>query len=156
MINDLVGLACIHIGTRGVYVIAQHTGDTKLALLASVVIGEVAPQRLYTSQRITSVSLAPFLGKSSSGTYTLSLPDERLDTIVEMATSCPDRRFRGEALLDLRVVEVYGTPSQQERARKAIDGVIAGNDPVMSQLARTCRATRPEESMLEQMIRETQ
>jgi hypothetical protein len=156
MINDLVGLACIHIGTRGVYEIAQHTGDARLALLASVVIGEVAPQRMYTSQRITSVSLTPFLAKSSSGAYTLSVPDARLDTIVEMATKCPDRRFKGEALLNLRVVETYGTPPQQERARKAIDGVIAGGAPVMSQLARSCRATRPEESMLEQMAHEIQ
>jgi hypothetical protein len=152
LISDLVGLACIHIGTRGVYEIAQRTGDTRLALLASIVIGEVAPQRLYTSQRITSVSLAPFVAKEASGAYTLSLSDKRLDTMVEMATKCPDRRFKGEALLDLRVVETYGTPSQQERARTVIDQVIAGGDPVMATLARSCRATRPEESMLEQMV----
>ncbi len=156
LINDLVGLACIHIGTRGIYEIAQRTGDTRLALLASIVIGEVAPQRLFTSQRITSVSVAPFLGQTASGAYTLSLPETRLDTMVEMATKCPDRRFRGEALLDLRVVESYGTPSQQARARDVLDQVIAGGDPVMAPLARSCRATKPEESMLEQMVRETQ
>ncbi len=44
IINDLVGLACIHIGTRGVYRIAQGEGNTELALLASIVLG-VAPAR---------------------------------------------------------------------------------------------------------------
>jgi hypothetical protein len=151
LINDLVGLACIHLGARGIYQIAQRTGDDEQALLASVVIGEVAPQRLYTSQRITSVSLEPFVGKTESGGYTLSMPDSRLDTIVELATECPDRRFKGEAVLDLRVVEEYGTPSQRERARAVTDELIAGGDPVMSRLAESCRTTNPAESMLEQM-----
>ncbi len=154
MINDLVGLACIHIGTRGVYEIARKTGNTRLALLASVVIGEVAPQRLYTSQRINSVLITDFLHKDDSGTYQLSLPDEHLDAIVEMATSCPDRRFRGEAILDLIAVESFGTPEQQQRARSAIDQIIAGDDPIMSELARTTRATNPEKSLLEQMVRQ--
>ena len=154
MINDLVGLACIHIGTRGVYEIARRTGDTELALLASIVIGEVAPQRLYTSQRINSVLLTDFLHKGASGSYQLSLPDDHLDTIVTMATSCPDRRFRGEAVLDLIVVESYGTPAQQERARTAVEQIIADDDPVMSTLARTSRATKPEESLLQQMVRQ--
>ncbi len=51
IINDLVGLACIHIGTRGVYRIAQREGDTELALLASIILGEVAPQRMMTATR---------------------------------------------------------------------------------------------------------
>lgn len=152
LINDLVGLACIHLGARGMYEIAQRTGDDELALLASVVIGEVAPQRLYTSQRVTSVTLENFVRKTESGDYTLSMPDSRLDTIEDLATECPDRRFRGEALLDLRVVEVYGTPDQRERAQAVIDEVIAEGDPVMATLAESCRATSPGESMLEQMV----
>jgi len=152
LINDLVGLACIHIGTRGVYEIARRTGDEDLALLASVVIGEVAPQRLYTSQRVTSVTLESFVTKTASGDFVLTMPDSRLDTIVEMATQCPDRRFKGEALLDLRVVEEYGTPSQRERAKGVIDQVIAEGDPVMAPLAASSRATSPAESMLEQMV----
>ncbi len=152
LINDLVGLACIHIGTRGVYTIAQRTGDTKLALLASVVLGEVAPQRLYTSQRITSVDLGPFLSEPSPGTYALALPDSRLDAIVDLATAGPDRRFRGEGLLDLGVVEHYGTPAQQARARAVLDQVAAGDDPVTAPMARHCRNAEPDAGMLGQMI----
>ena len=48
VISDLVGLACIHLATRGVYERALADGDLELALLASVVLGEVAPQRLGT------------------------------------------------------------------------------------------------------------
>lgn len=57
VISDLVGLACIHIATRGVYERALADGDLELALLASVVLGEVAPQRLGTKQHLTSTDL---------------------------------------------------------------------------------------------------
>ncbi len=152
LINDLVGLACVHLGTRGVYAIAARTGDTKLALLASVVLGEVAPQRLYTSQRITSVDLASFVREPKPGSYSLALPDSRLDTMVEMATASPDRRFSGEALLDLGVVERYGTSAQQTRARAALDQVLAAGDPVLAEVARASRAGDPDGTMLEKMI----
>jgi hypothetical protein len=52
VISDLVGLACIHIATRAVYDRALADGDLELALLASVIIGEVAPQRLGTKKHL--------------------------------------------------------------------------------------------------------
>ena len=119
VISDLVGLACIQVGVRGVYEIAQRTGDTELALLASVVLGEVAPQRLYTSQRITDVDLGPYLSRQADGSFSLDLPDRVVERVVEMATSCPDRRFAGEGLLAAQVVARYGSGPAGEGARPA-------------------------------------
>jgi hypothetical protein len=152
LISDLVGLACIHIGTRGVYEIAQRTRDTELALLASVVLGEVAPQRLYTSQRITDVDLTPYLHQQADGSFSLDVPDPVVDRIVAMATASPDRRFKGEALLGAHVVAHYGNPSQQQRVRAVLDQVAAGGDPISASLATWSRDTPPAQTLLKEMI----
>lgn len=152
LISDLVGLACIHIGTRGVYEIAQRTGDAELALLASVVLGEVAPQRLYTSQRITDVDLSPYLHQIPDGGYSLDVPDAVVERITGMATTCPDRRFAGEALLSAHVVAHHGTPAQRERVRAMLDRVAAGDDPITATLAAWSRDTQPSASLLQEMI----
>jgi hypothetical protein len=98
LINDLVGLACVNLGARGAYRIAQRTGDRDLALLASVVIGEAAPQRLYASERVTVADLSPFVRRDTAGRYS-PVPDSRLDDLVKMITTAPERRFRAEPLI---------------------------------------------------------
>lgn len=153
VIADLIGLACIHIGTRGVFAIAQQSGDTELALLASVVLGEVAPQRLYTSQRITDVDLGPFVHRQPDGGFTLTARDSMVDRIVELATSSPDRRFIGEALFGAHVVAHHGTPSQRERVRAMLDRLAAGDDPMTAPFAAWSRDTEPSQTLLEDMIR---
>ncbi len=149
LINDLVGLASIQLGARGMYRIAQRTGDTELALLASVVIGEAAPQRLYTSERINLGKLCPYLHRDRAGHYSLELPDSRLDELVQMVTSSPERRFRGEGLLSTQIVLHYGTPAQQQRAAKVLDDVAAGSDPLLASLARWNREHQLPEQLLE-------
>jgi hypothetical protein len=156
LINDLVGLACIHIGTRGVYRIAQRTGDTELALLASVVLGEVAPQRLYTSQRITEVDLTPYLEKLADGSFALDAPDAVVERIVAMATGGTDRRFRGEALLGAHIVAHHGTPSQQEKVRATLDQIAASGDPDFASFAAWSRDTLPSQTLLAGMIERLQ
>jgi hypothetical protein len=151
LINDLVGLACIHVGSRAVYEIAQRTGDAELALLASIVVGEVAPQRLYTSQRMTSVDLAPYLRRTDDGGYRLDLPDSRLEVLIEMMTTSPDRRLRGEPLLGSHVVLSLGSPAQQVRVREVLDELAAGSDPIVASLAGWALATRPTNETMEQM-----
>jgi len=143
LINDLVGLACIHIGARGVYDIAQRTGDLPLELVASVVLGEVAPQRLYTSQRLSSVDAKPFLHRDEEGRLKLELPDDKVDAFVEMVTSCPDRRFQGEATLGSHIILYHGTPEQQARIRTALEQVAAGDDPLQADFARLVLSRPP-------------
>ena len=132
IITDLVGLACIRVGTQGVYDLARKTGDAPLALLASVVLGEHAPQRLLTSERVTKVSLAPFARKAADGAPSLDLPDSQLDAIVALARSDPDRRFRGEGILTLSMVRALGTTPQQERALATLKELSAAGDTLSS------------------------
>ena len=136
VINDLVGLACIHLGSRGVYRIAQREGDTDLALLASVIIGEVAPQRLMTAQRISQLDLEPYMRWDSTGGYRMDLPDVHLETIETMAETLTERRFFGEIILPGHVIAHLGTPAQQQRAREILDRLADDEDPIIADLAR--------------------
>ncbi|MGD8439490.1 MAG: hypothetical protein PVG53_03070 [Holophagae bacterium] len=135
IINDLVGLACIHIGTRGVYRIAQRDGDLGLALLASVVLGEVAPQRMMTAKRISTVDLAPFIRRGDDGRYRLDVPDAQVDALVSLADEITERRFFGEVIMTGAVILNLGTPDQQHRVRAMLDELASRDDPIIADFA---------------------
>jgi hypothetical protein len=148
IINDLVGLACIHLGTRGVYRIAQRTGDLKLALLASVVLGEVAPQRFMTMEKISAFDLAPYLHPDSSGEYSLAMPDTYLDAAIETGKKLTERRFFGELILTSSVILKLGTPEQKERARELLEKFAIKEDPIIADFARWALDNPPTEEEL--------
>jgi hypothetical protein len=149
LINDLAGLAAIHIGTRGIYALAQREGDLELALVASVVLGEIAPQRLYTAQRIAEVDLKSAMHRNVDGAVALDLGEDRLEMLITMVTSCPDRRFRGEALLGSQVVAWLGTPDQKARMREVLEEVADSDDPIQAPFARRMLAAPPSQAQLE-------
>jgi hypothetical protein len=152
LINDLVGLACIHIGSRGVFEIAQRTGDHDLALLASIVLGEVAPQRLFTSQRITALDVTPDLSRNADGSYHLDSSERRIEALIDTLESSPDRRFLGEALMDSHAVLYLGTESQRARIRKAVESVAGCDDAVFETVAKQVLSEPPSEELFKQLL----
>jgi hypothetical protein len=148
---DLVGLACIRMGAQGIYDIALREGDAELALLASIVIGEIAPQRLHTSERLTRSWDESYIRKDESGTAYLEIPDAKLDKILEMARDEPGRRFRVEAILALNVVRFFGTEPQQERVVSLLTELSALEDPVLSEFARQSLENVPHPELLEEL-----
>ena len=152
MINDLVGLACIHLGARGVYDIAQRTGDLELALLGSVVLGEVAPQRLETARRIADTDVAPVKGPPPTDGSPLLRRADHIDAIVEAARSATERRFRGEALMSAFVVRHLGTPEQADRMMALFEELSDDDDPIVATLARWCRDEPLSDELVEVLI----
>jgi hypothetical protein len=153
IITDLVGLACIRIGAQGIYEIALKRGDTELALLASVVIGEVAPQRLLTSERVTRSWERGRLREDAPGALSLALPDERLDAMMEMARNEPDLRFRAEPVLAMAVVRILGTPAQRERVVEFLTELAASDEhPVLSDCARWALEAEPSREDLKEWM----
>ena len=136
VISDLVGLACIHIATRGIYERALADGDLELALLASVVLGEVAPQRLCTKQHLTSTDLMDSFFRDHQGEIVLRLKSDKFDAIVEAAESAPDRRMRCEALIGLNIILGLGTPEESERASDVLTEIMGDADPKVADGAR--------------------
>ena len=148
IINDLVGLASIHLGTRGIYRIAQREGDTELALLASVVLGEVAPQRLMTAERISALDLGPYMRRDSSGAYRLEMPDSFLETLAARSETFTERRFFGEIILTGSVIAELGTPDQKTQARGLLEELAANEDPIISDFARWALDNPPTDARL--------
>ena len=58
-----------------------------------------------------------------------------VDRVIELATTSPDRRFTGEAMLGAHVIAHHGTTSQRERARAMLDRLAAGEDPMTAPFA---------------------
>lgn len=135
IINDLVGLACIHLGTRGVYRIAQREGDLELALLASIVLGEVAPQRFMSMEKISALDLEPYMRWDSAGAYRLEMPDVFLETVATVSETLTERRFFGEIILPCHVIAHLGTPEQQHRAREILTRLATDDDPIIADFA---------------------
>jgi len=132
VISDLVGLACIHIATRAVYDRALADGDLELALLASVIIGEVAPQRLGTKKHLTSTDLVDSIRLEDSGDMEFRLRTGKLDTVVEAAVGSPDKRFRCEAILGLNIVRTLGTPDERQRATEVLHELAIDGDSAIA------------------------
>jgi hypothetical protein len=152
VIADLVGLACIRHGAQGIYDVARRTGNAPLALAAAVVFGEHAPQRLLTSERVTKAELRPYIREADGGELTLSLPDSRLDAIVELARGEPDVRFRGEGIITLSMVRTLGTKAQQEKALATLNELAASKNPQVSALASWNRDNRRTKDALRQAL----
>jgi hypothetical protein len=152
IIADLVGLACIDIGADGIYRLARERGDAELALAAAVVRGEVAPQRLRTSERITRYEISPYMRRSTSGEITLDLPGDRFERLVAALASEPDRRFLGEGLTSLSVIRFLGNEAQQQRAGELFDELSGSDDPFISAMARWGNSSPPDPELLAEFL----
>jgi len=152
VIGDIVGLACINAGAQAIYDLAVKRGDAQLALVASIVLGEHTAQRLMTAERITKTDLQPYVRRDAAGEVTLDVPDKKLDDIVEVANTGPDRRFRMEAILELNLLRFLGTQAQQERAFAALNQLVSSNDRILADAAVWARDTKPTKEYLQSAL----
>jgi hypothetical protein len=140
IITDLVGLACIRIGAEGIYRFAVRRGDLELALVASVVLGEVAPQRFLTSEKIQAANLATVDATvDPSGTVDLALTDADLERAINVATDSLDQRFQAEAIVMLHLVRHFGTPAHQHRVIEVLSELSVSTNPMIAEVARWSR-----------------
>ncbi len=152
IISDLVGLACIHIGARGMYDIALRAGDLEMALLASVVIGEVAPQRQMTSERVTRFDFSPYIRKTETGDYRVDMPDGVLEKALDGVDTWTERRFYGEAVLVANFTRFLGTEDQQRVANEFLAGLSASEDPFLVEFAAWAMENEPDEAFMKDVM----
>jgi len=151
IIQDLVGLACIQIGARGIYDLAIRQGDLETALVASIVVGESAPQRFRIAQKISEVDMTDSLRRTTFGGWKLELGDKVFEKMINMALSDPDQRMRGEPTLGLLVVLHLGTPEQKDRARDILEQLKNDPDPVAAENARWVLETPVTDELLDEL-----
>ena len=152
IISDLVGLACIHLGARGMYDISLQTGDLEMALLASVVIGEVAPQRQMTSERVTRFDFSPYIRKNEAGDYRFDMPDGALEKALGGIDTWTERRFIGEAFLVANVSRFLGTEDQKRIANEFLAGRTASDDPFLVEFAAWAMENEPTEAFMKDVM----
>ncbi len=152
LIDDLVGLAAIRLGTEGIYDLARRRGDTKLALAASLVLGEHTAQRLRTAERATKFDVRPYLSGPDPASAVLSVPDSKLDEIIAVAAKDPERRFRSESIMTLNIVRFLGTVSQQEKAAETLSALAKSKDSYTAAAAQWARDTYPSPDRLSQLL----
>ena len=134
------------------YDIALDNGDLELALLASIVIGEVAPQRQMTSERVTHFDFSPYLRKTEAGDYRLDLPEGKLEAVLGTFDSWTERRFYGEAVLVTNVVRFLGSPDQQRVANEFLAGLSDSDDPFLVEFAKWALETEPTEEFMKDVM----
>lgn len=132
LIQDLVGLACLRLGLEAIYDAQRERGDLAGALVAAAALGELAPQRLMSSERVTRADLSPWLSPDRGR---VELPTGKLDALVAMAESDPDRRFRGEAILALGIVVHHGAAETRDRVRPVLERLRTDADERIASLA---------------------
>ena len=143
VIQDLVGLACIRSGAQGLYEIASRRGEAPTALVAAIVLGEHAPQRLRTQQLVAKLSVLDEGG--------FRITDRKVEELAEAIRTLPDLRFRGEAITQTAIVRSIGTRDQRERAEEALRGAAATKDPVQAALVRWAQGSNFSKSDLLKM-----
>ena len=128
--------------------LAEQRADRRLPQAEAIVLGEIAPQRLRTAERLTRIELkAPEDDRRPGDGWPLSrqaaqaLSDRQLEGLVAEARSAPDRRFRIAAVLQLNFVRSLGTSSMRQKARAALAGLAAAKDPILAQFAAWGRDT---------------
>jgi hypothetical protein len=144
IISDLVGLYCIRLGADGIYRRALAEGDKDLALVASVVLGEIAPQRLMTSVVTTETDLAGHVSRSFFGGARIEAPDSKVDSLINRAKSAPDRRFSLEALVTLNFIHHLGPPAQRAKTAELFEELAASQDETIAATARWALETEPD------------
>ena len=136
VISDLVGLECIRLGVQGIYDRARADGDPEVALLASVVLGEVAPQKLGTKKHLTTTDLVDCFERDADGEINFRLQPGKLDAVVEAAQNALDRRFRCEAVEGLNIIRSLGSPEDASRALEVIQELASDADEKVAIAAR--------------------
>ena len=156
LIADLVGIACIRIGAEAIYERATRDGDGDLALVAAVVAGEAAPQRLLAAARVTEMDLGPHLGANLLGRPSLDLPEAKMERLLAAVRTAPNRWQRIEPMCSLALVRLLGSSKQREQAQETLDTLARGDDPIVAAQARHLQGWSPSDKEVLELYPEPQ
>ena len=138
LIANLVGLECIRIGARGLYVQAQREGDAETMLAASLALHDADAIRQVAAERTTRVSVrcGPRWHWSRPLSPTIRATDEQFEAALAMARKDPSRALRLEGQWALMGYVVAGTRAQGRQAREALVSLSKDPDPLVASSAR--------------------
>lgn len=133
VIQNLVAIACIRLGTEALYEQARDEGDGATMVAASLVLADKDAMRMNTMRRIHAMTLDSY--QDESGAWKLALTDKRLEELLGSLRRVPDRTFRVEGMIALHGVKHAGTPAQREKAAKVLAELEGDPDELVAALA---------------------
>jgi hypothetical protein len=140
IIQDLVAIACIRIGAEALYEEARRDGDGAMMVATTLVLADKDAMRSIAARNTTTTEFVyRGLDRDAVGNWSLTTTDGSVDAVVELAREVPERRYRIEALMALRIVRHQGTRSQREAVADVLDELVASEDEITAEMARLAR-----------------
>lgn len=138
LIANLVGLACVRIGARGLYEQARREGDAETMLAASLALHDADAIRQIAAERITRITVpAEYRWHWSHPlSPTIRATDDQFEAALAMAKTDPSRALRLEGQWALMGYVVAGTRAQGRQAREALVALSRDPDPLVASSAR--------------------
>jgi len=140
IIQDLVAIACIRIGAEALYEEARREGDGAMMVATALVLTDKDAMRSIAARNTTTTEFVyRGLNRDEAGDWSLTTTDGSIDAVVELAREVPDRRYRMDALMALRIVRHQGTPAQRESVFEVLEELAASEDEITAETARLAR-----------------
>ena len=136
IISDVIGLLCIQTGAKGIYKIAMREGNIKLAFLASIVLGEVAPQASLSNRKFDKTTFLGAIQEKDNQERKLLISEKDLNDLITIAKEDTNRRFRLEAIGEMNFIRhLCDSGDSVQKVREALSELSKSNDPMISQSA---------------------
>jgi hypothetical protein len=137
LISNLVGLACVRIGARGLYEQARREGDAETMLAASLALHDADAIRQIAAERTTTISVPAEYRWHWSRPFqpTVRATDEQFEAALTMAKADPSRALRLEGQFALMGYVAAGTRAQGRQARATLEELSRDPDPLVASSA---------------------
>ncbi|MBW3672162.1 MAG: hypothetical protein KY432_10895 [Acidobacteria bacterium] len=140
LIQDLIGIALIRLGSEAIYELAREQGDAEAMLIAGLAMQDVAGIRNQTKYRMKNLlwgvedEEAPIF--SLRKWFGNEVEEAEFVLASEIATQSADRRFRFEGIESLGFIMRAGEAKYAKRAKEELIRISKNEkDPLVRELA---------------------
>ncbi len=154
LIQNLVGLALVRMGTDSLYDLARGQGDGVVTTLGALVAADANSIRLACLLQVrTQGDLTAYLRPAETELgRRLELPDPLLARVVKSAREAGAQALRMEAMMTLKLALHLGTEAQQELVRQTLEELSHDPAPTVAATARYLLGSGLDRTTLDEML----
>ena len=154
LIQDLVAIACVRMGTEALYEAARSQGEAATLTVTAIVLADHGAMRNATAQRMTTLKgIYSALRRGADGAPVLQASDTLVDAALDLVRRAPERRFVLEGLFAVRLVRQLGTAEQRSKAGALLDELGSRGDALVAGRSREAIREGIGRDELDEMIR---
>jgi hypothetical protein len=156
IIQDLIGAECVRIGAWAIQQQARAEGDTLLVAATNTVLADHGGRKARTSVEVRKASrVYESVRRGFFGGLSLDMAEGDVHAVLLLAQRSPERRYRLEALVALRVVYQLGDDEQRGWIEEGLKEMVESDDLHLAKLARLALdepLTEAQEAQLSDMV----